>query len=149
MERYEKLRLNFFSCDLKYGKIELRPGHNCDFFFIVNNPVEKEFMKKQALQMVLSQCKHFEFFGRYANEWHNAIDEAHIAIYPNASEEEIVMMVTDDTLEDFVEELRFYLSCRCIVPFDIYLIYDDVDLYKQVLERIKINYSIARPDMLY
>ena len=120
MERYEKLRLNFFSCDLKYGKIELKPGHNCHFFFIVNNPVEKVFMKKQALQMVLSQCKHFEFFGRYANEWHNAIDEAHIAVYPNASEEKIVMTITDDMLDDFVEELRFYLCTSCADLFNLF-----------------------------
>lgn len=137
MERYEKLSVGFFSCDLKYGKIELKLGHNCDLYFIVNNQVEKEFMKKQALQMILSQCKRFDFFGKYANEWHNAIDEADIAVYPNASEEEIALTVTHDTLEDFVEELIEDLSARRIVPCDIYLIYDDIDLYNNVLERIK------------
>ena len=99
MDRYEKLRLNFFSCDLKYGKLELNRFHCCEFFFIVNKPVTDEFLKEQALDLIMSQCKQFVFFGKYANVWHNAVDEADIMIHPNINEEEIAWTSTDDTLE--------------------------------------------------
>ena len=72
------------------------------------------------------------FFGKYSEEWHLAFDLADISVNPDSDEESVAITVSHHTIEDFVDALNEWLSCRGIVPYDFYLIYDDVDLYNQV-----------------
>lgn len=44
-----------------------------------------------------------------------------------------------ERIEDFVGEIRKAIGCRYIVPHDIYLIYDDYELYQKVLRLIDVQ----------
>lgn len=137
MSRCEQLRPNFYGCDLYYGKIDMKKTHVSVCFFLVNHKADTEFIKKRALQLILAGCKSYEFFGKYSEEWHLALDLADISINPDSNEESVAITVSHQTIEDFVDSLNEWLSCRSIVPYDYYLIYDDVDLYDQVKTMLK------------
>lgn len=132
MSRCEKLRPNFYGCELYYGKIDMNKTHAPVCFFLVNHKADAEFIKKQALQLIVAGCKNYEFFGKYSKKWHLALDMADISVNPDSNEDEIAITVSHQTLEEFVDSLNEWLSCRSIVPYDFYLIYDDADLYNQV-----------------
>ena len=63
MKRYKKLRPNLYSADLHYGKIDIRPGHYCSCFFIVQSTDDMEFIRDQGMQLLLAGCRHFDFSG--------------------------------------------------------------------------------------
>ena len=132
MSRCEKLRPNLYGCELYYGKIDMNKTHAKACFFLVNHKADTEFIKKQALQFIVAGCKRYDFFGKYSEEWHLAFDLADISVNPDSDEETVAITVSHQTIEDFVDTLNEWLSCRGIVPYDFYLIYDDVDLYNQV-----------------
>lgn len=134
--RYEKLRHNLYSADLKYGKIELKPMHGFSCFFIVEHTDSKEFIKDQVIQLLLAGCRNFELYGKMKPLWHNGFDEADILLFPNSTSETVALTSGWDTLEEFAETLHDELSLRPFVPHDYYLLYDDSNVYKKVLESL-------------
>lgn len=138
--KYEKLRPNFYSAHLYIGEINLKVNHTAHFFFIVEHSNNKEFIHKQALELLVPQCKWFEFYGRYRNEWELGFDEIDIMLHPNDEDEDIALTSSWNDIESFVDTLKFTLSTRSIVPCDIYLLYDDENIYKDVLNRLSVLY---------
>lgn len=61
----------------------------------------------------------------------------------NPEMEEVALTSSIDTFDDFVDELGELLSIRPFVPFYIYLIYDDRDIYAEVLKRLRIAGKIV------
>lgn len=49
--KYDKLRSNLYGAHLIYGEIDLNPTHIISCFFIVEHTDDKEFIKKQAMQL--------------------------------------------------------------------------------------------------
>lgn len=41
---------------------------------------------------------------------------------------------SSDTLEEMADDIRELKGLRAIVPFDIYIIYDDLELYDQLMK---------------
>ncbi|MDE7246740.1 MAG: hypothetical protein K2N43_02505 [Lachnospiraceae bacterium] len=138
MQRYNKLRNNFYSADLLYGKIDLNPIHTFFCFFIVEHTFDEEFIKDQAIQLLLAGCQSFDFYGKAELNWYLGVDEANLFLRPKAASETNVLTSGWDTLEEFADALNSVLSMRTIVPHDIYLIYDDEEIYKNVMKRIGI-----------
>ena len=134
--RYKKLRPNFYSAHLNTGKLDLKPNHTAHFFFVVENSNDKEYMRQQARELLLTPGLWFEFYGRYRNEWELAFDEMDIMLHPNMDEEEIAMTSSWTDLDSFVDTLDLALETRSIVLCDIYLLYDDEDIYKQIIEKL-------------
>ena len=93
-------------------------------------------MHQQALQLLMSQCCNFEFHGACCREWELAFDEMDIMIHPN-EEDEIAITSSWEDIDDFVETLELALSLRPIVPFDVYLIYDDEAKYQMVIKKLE------------
>ncbi len=131
--RYEKLRHNLYSADLRYGKIELKSTHGFSCFFIVEHTDSKEFIKDQALQLLLAGCRNFDFYGKMEPLWHIGFDEADILLFPDSTSETVALTSSWETLDEFVETLQDELSVRPFVPHDFYLLYDDEGIYKEVL----------------
>ena len=122
--------------DLHYGKTMLKPYRQFHCFFIVEHSCNKDFMHQQALQLLMSQCCNFEFHGACCREWELAFDEMDIMIHPN-EEDEIAITNSWEDIDDFVETLELTLSLRPIVPFDVYLIYDDEAKYQMVIKKLE------------
>lgn len=145
MQGYEKLRPNFYSADLVYGKIDLKLTHTFSCFFIVQHVDDKEFIKDQAIQLLLTGGRLFDFYGAKEAIWHLGFDEADILLYPDQQCEDVAMTSGWQTLEEFVEVLGQGLSERPIVPHDYYLFYDDSDTYNEALKLLD-NYERARKE---
>ena len=78
MPRCIKLSNNFYSMDLFTGKTTLTPNRNFHCFFIVEHTYDKAFVREQALQLLMSQCKNFEFYGTYSRDWELGFDEVDV-----------------------------------------------------------------------
>ena len=137
MARCEKIRDNFYSLDLYYGKAEFKPFRNIQCFFIVEHPCTEEFIHEQALTLLTSQCKNFDFYGAYSKNWDIGFDLVDIQLHPNEEDMDIALTSAWESLDDFVEALELALSTRAFVPCDIYLIYDDKAIYETVLARLR------------
>ena len=134
--RYEKLRPNLYGAHLVFGKIDLNPTHRFSCFFIVQHTDDKEFIKKQAMQLLLAGCRNYDFFGEKEPLWHLGFDDVDIMLNPNSTPENVALTSGWSTLDDFVDALDLAISVRPIVPHDTYLLYDDRAIYEEVLKRL-------------
>ena len=137
MQRYNKLGNNLYSADLLYGKIELKPTHRFSCFFIVEHTFDAEFIKDQAIQLLLVGCQSFDFYGKAESNWKLGVDEANIFLHPKSTSETDILIAGWSTLEEFADALNDVLCLRPFVPHDFYLIYDDEEIYRSVLKRLE------------
>ena len=140
MAMYKKLKPNLYSADLHYGKIDLcdlKPGHGFSCFFIVQNTDDRDFIKDQAIQLLLAGCRNFDFYGKMEPIWHLGFDDADIMLNPNSTPETVALTSGWSTIDEFTEVLHNEISCRTFVPHDFYLIYDDKKIYEDVLRRLE------------
>ena len=135
MTRCLQLSNHFYSMDLFTGKTMLASNRSFHCFFIVEHSSDKTFIREQALQLLMSQCKNFEFYGTYCREWELGFDEVDVLLHPG-DDEDIALTSAWDDLDAFVESLEVALSSRTFIPSDIYLIYDDDAIYKAVLQKV-------------
>ena len=136
MGRYERLNNGFYSLDLYYGKTNLKPYRDFCCFFIVEHPCSDEFIHDQELMLLTSQCNNFDFYGSYSKQWDIGFDLVDMQLHPNDDDMGIALTSALESLDDFVDALELALSARTFIPYDVYLIYDDEAIYKDVLERL-------------
>lgn len=137
MERYKKLLLNLYSADLFYGKVELNLRHYSFCYFIVQHTNDMDFIKDQALQLLLSSCSSFEFVGTQAPIWQQGFNETYSLLHPNADQEKLSNIAAYNTIDEFTDSLFQSMSCRGLIPTDHYLIYDDREIYEDVLRDLQ------------
>ena len=135
MTRCTKLGNHFFSMDLLPGNTILTPNRNRHCFMIVEHTFDKALIRDQALQLLMTQCKKFEFFGTYCRDWELGFDEVDVMLHPD-DDEDIALTSAWDTLDAFVDALEVALSSSPFIPSDIYLIYDDEAIYRNVLQKV-------------
>ena len=134
--RYQKLRPNLYSADLITGKIDLRPGHGFSCFFIVEHTEDKEFIKDTAIQLLISRCRNFYFYGNKKSVWRLVFDDTNSLLFLDSSPETTAHTSGWNTIEDFAGKLHGELFVRPLIPHDFYLIYDDEAIYREVLEML-------------
>lgn len=137
MDRFKRLNNQFFSLNLYSGKTNFRYGHNILCFFIVEHPCSEEFIKEQALQLLMTPCRNFDFYGAYSQEWENGFDDVDIMLHPDEEDMDIALTSCWNDFEEFVDALHLAAFSRHFVPCDIHLIYDDEQLYNRVIARLK------------
>lgn len=121
------------------GEIVIKLSHGYSLFFIVNNPCEKEFITKQALQIMATDINFYCcFYGKYSSEWAEEFNRNRVLM--NNSLHSMVKEYVD--LSQFIEDLYLTFSCRNIVPEDVYLIYDDYNQYEFVKSKLKRGLSL-------
>ena len=133
-----------YSADLLYGKIELKPTHRFSCFFIVEHTFDAEFIKDQAMQLLLAGCQEFDFYGKAEPQWHSGVNEAGILLHPVSAPEMVALISGWSDLEEFVDTLNERLSERPFVPHDFYLIYDDEGIYRNVLKMLKRKGNLVK-----
>lgn len=151
MERYKRLTNhsvmssnNFYSLDLYSGKTNLPDSRGFYCFFIVDHPCSEEFIHDQALQLLMTPCRDFHFYGTYSKQWDVGFDWIDYTLHPDDNDMDIASTSQWDHLDQFVDALHSVLSLRSITKFDVYLIYDDISLYRTVLEKLLEYDNIRR-----
>ena len=136
MDRCEKLRDNLYGVKLLTGSITPIKEHIALIFYIVNNTDNGEFVENEALQMITQFGKtEYHFCGRHSELWQRIFNDTALKIYPTDSK--TVITRTYESTENFADELREALQEKYFVPTDFYLIYDDEEMYWQVLEMLE------------
>lgn len=138
MRKFERLSNIFFGVEMFNGEIDLSKHRERIFFFIVEHTTDKEYIEKQAMQLLVAGCRDFHFFGAKEPLWHLTFDEVDIMMYPNSTSENVALTSNYITFDDFVDEIKLCINCRYFLPTDIYLVYDDKSLYQNVLQALKI-----------
>ena len=136
MDKCDKLRDNLYGVKLLTGSITPVKEHIALIFYIVNNTDNGEFAENEALQMITQFGKtEYHFCGRHSELWQRIFNNTALKIYPTDSEK--VITRTYENTENFADELREALQEKYFVPTDFYLIYDDEEMYRQVVEMLK------------
>jgi len=131
----EKLYQNIIGAELFSGKISPSPNHISEFFYIAENTDNKDYIEKEALQMLLYfGCSDFYFFGRQKHLWSRLFSEAKAKTDP--TNEKCARIMVLDSIDDLVYELKERKQLKPFVPTDYYLIYDDKKLYEAVKNEI-------------
>ena len=73
----------------------------------------------------------YHFCGRHSELWQRTFNDTALKIYPTDSEKVITRKYK--STEKFADELSSVLQERYFVPTDFYLIYDDEEMYRQVV----------------
>ena len=96
MERYKRLTNhsvmssnNFYSLDLYSGKTNLPDYRVFYCFFIVNHPCSEEFIHGQALQLLMTPCLDFHFYGAYSKQWDVGFDWIDYTLHPHDNDMDI------------------------------------------------------------
>ena len=132
MDKCDKLRDNLYGVKLLTGSITPVKEHIALIFYIVNNTDNGEFAENEALQMITQFGKtEYHFCGRHSELWQRIFNNTALKIYPTDSEK--VITRTYENTENFADELREALQEKYFVPTDFYLIYDDEEMYRQVV----------------
>lgn len=136
MRYCDKITANLYGVQLELGVIEPKQGHRISCYFVVENPHDKEFIEKQARQLLVAGCRNFDIYGKYNNEWHNEITLEDIRLNPESIEETVAITNSYDSLVEFIDSIKVNISLHSFIPIDHYLIYDDYELYKAVVSKL-------------
>lgn len=132
MDRCEKLRDNLYGAELLKGSITPVKEHIALIFYIVNNTDNGKFVENEALQMITQFGKtEYHFCGRHSELWQRLFNDTALKIYPTDSK--TVITRTYENTENFADKLSIALQEKYFIPTDFYLIYDDEDMYRQVV----------------
>ena len=132
MDRCEKLRDNLYGAELLTGSITPVKEHIALIFYIVNNTDNGEFVENEALQMITQFGKtEYHFCGRHSELWQRIFNDTALKIYPTDSK--TVITRTYESTENFADALKEALQEKYFVEPDFYLIYDDEEMYRQVV----------------
>ena len=143
MNRYQKLSDQFYSLNLHTGKTNFKQGRGILCFFIVEHPCSEAFIQAEALQLLMTPCREFHFYGAYSKHWDIGFDLVDIMLHPGDNED-FALTSQWENFDDFVDALELAVTSRYIVLYDVYLIYDDATVYRRVLDRLKEYDSIKR-----
>ena len=114
------------------GSITPVKEHIAQIFYIVNNTDNSEFIENEALLMITQFGKtEYHFCGRHSELWQRIFNDTALKIYPTDSEK--VITRKHESTEKFADELSLALQEKYFVPTDFYLIYDDEEMYRQVV----------------
>ena len=86
--------------DLRTGHITLRPNARTICYFIVENITERDKIKKTAMELLLSGCREFHFYGKQEPLWHLLFDEVDIMINPDSTTEDVALTAGYEVLCD-------------------------------------------------
>ena len=92
----------------------------------------------------MTPCRDFHFYGTYSKQWDVGFDWIDYTLHPDDKDMDIASTSQWDHLEQFVDALHSVQPLRSITKFDVYLIYDDISLYRTVLEKLLEYDNIRR-----
>lgn len=67
------------------------------------------------------------------------VDGVNIFLHPTSTSETDVLFFGLNFLEEFEDAINDVLSLRPFVPHDVYLIYGDEEIYRNVLKKLDVS----------
>lgn len=105
-------------------------------FFIVNYLHKREVIRDQAEYYLNSQCRNYEFFGEYRAQWELIFDDVDIDLHPDVDSDDIALTMAWEKMDCFVDALALELAISNRAESNIYLLYDDKEVFEKVLEML-------------
>ncbi len=99
---------------------------------------DEAFVRKQALELLMACDGWFHIYGRKEPLWHRLLDETDVLLHPDHYYEKFAVTAGYNDIDDFVNEIDLCIHARTLVPNDVFLLYDDIDVYRDVLGRLGI-----------
>ena len=118
--------------DLHTGKLSIKERQNTVCFFIVENFNDMEKIRQIAMELILSGCVKFHFWGKQEALWCSAFDRMGNQIHPNCKEKDAPRIKRYASLDEFAEALGACASNRTFLPQNIVLLYDDGGSYQRI-----------------
>lgn len=140
MRATEIVYANLYGVEMKYGKVDIPKYMVFDCYMIVEHTSDKEYIEKQAMELILAGCKNFFFYGDQCEKWREIFAEMYSRLFVGESVEvykEGISIVSCEELDEFIETLYEAISCRTFIPCVNLLIYDDELVYKKICRRIQ------------
>lgn len=134
MNRSLKYKPNFYTLDLLTGKTCLLPSRIFMCFFITEQEYCEVFIREQLLSLLTSQCLYIGIYGSQSSQWGAAYDAICAQLYPRLC----CPCSVYSTIFLFKNDLHELLTTRPLVPCDIYLVYDDNTVFRQVLDLLNL-----------
>ena len=135
-----KLCSNLYVVEMLYGKIDIPKEKNVNVFIIAEHVDDKEYIRKQAMDLLVAGYRHFSFYGEKSDIWSTIFMDVFSLLFSNAinkkCEENIVSVICDELLE-FAEELFDTIMGRVFVPCVNLLVYDDEMVSRQVCSQVE------------
>ena len=132
-ERPEILAANVIGLDLKYGRMDLTSGHTVSCWLIAEHTGDRDYIGRRALELRMTGCRTFHVCGRHASLWRAVLWETGM-LFGSGSKPDPVGAYHD--LNSFADTLRAAMDKQTPVPEDIFLLYDDPDIYREVVRRL-------------
>ena len=129
---FEKRNGELYSIKLPSGTVNSDSGRSFLCFFIVEHPHSPGFIREQALRLLATPCRNYDFYGAYSQDWENGFDDADILLHPEEEDLDIALTGRWEEFDGFVDALGLALSLG-----DAVLFYDDDRLHQQVVEHMK------------
>ena len=116
-------------CSKLFDESEIKNNLNRDIdtFIIVETTCKQELVKKFSKDFILTGCKNFKLFGKYAFEWELAIDEADMEVFDYS--DDVAMTSVIEKFDDFVDEIYETILNN---TENVFLFYDDLTAYNKV-----------------
>ena len=127
---------NLYCSDFRCNKIVFAPDRVAHCFFIVNYLHKKEAIRDQAEYYLDSQCRSYEFFGEYRAQWELTFDDVDIDFHPDVDSDDIALTMAWEKMDCFVDALALELVISDRAESNIYLLYDDKEVFEKVLEML-------------
>ena len=135
IESFQIIDHNIYGVDLFTGRIAPSNSHCAELFYIVDVTNNEEFIKREALQMLLQfGPTNYFFYGKKRKLWHLVFDETDIML--NSNKETVANTIDCSTLDELIDELKDRKHLRNIVNCDYYLIYDNEEIFEFVKNEI-------------
>ena len=101
IESFQIIDHNIYGVDLFTGRIAPSNSHCAELFYIVDVTNNEEFIKREALQMLLQfgQTNYF-FYGKQRKLWHLVFDETDIML--NSNKETVANTIDCSTLDELI-----------------------------------------------
>lgn len=133
MNKREIIDSSLFGVELNSREIDLKPTRAFDCFLIVNRTTDDEYIIKQLIRLILLGCSSFHFFGQESFHWYKCSIKAHHMLNTKKDNKKPLLIVDWDSETDFIREICELVRCRSLISNDIYLIYDDIVQYKNIV----------------
>lgn len=138
MDKQYKLANNLYAASLDCGEISIAAGYTYSFYLVFANTYNEDYMRKQALQLVMSGCENINIYGTFHNKWCSILEMTTQRIMRISNQRNTLRIKAWDSIADFSMALYNEQQTRSFVPHIIYLIYDDYVLCQEILKCIKM-----------
>ena len=121
---------NLITVNLNIEQLK-KPIGDMTCFLIVNKPHDDDVIKRIAEELICLSTE-YEFYGKFEQAWHTSFDLVGIDRFPDCTEYDVPLTMSEDDLNEFVNDI--YIKLDYTESNNVMLIYDDEDIFNKVIK---------------